>query len=162
MIPWHDRFETLLALNRVTWGALRFAWKQHALTEGQIERFANERYERSSEHSHKDEIALLACATMHPAESIEHALDLLATHERKGPDDAIDRWRLATLVALNAQSLSWDEVMLGIESIAAEFNYPEDMNSLSRYVTPDAPRGTDPVERLPAVIEALTQGLERT
>ncbi len=70
--------------------------------------------------------------------------------------DALEKWRLATLLALSKSSLSEEEKIDKLQEIYSEFDYPEDMSSCSIY----SQDSVDPLIAMSDVILSLKKNFK--
>lgn len=147
--------EVLENLNLLDWNVLIYGWQRGWVTSGDLNRFATTCLKSDLKGQQLRAVAKLTSAEKLSALEIDHLLPQLG-HKPSRPDStAADCWRLAKLVERHSQDLDWDEKVTQLESLAAEFGFPEDMQGCSRYSAGTA----DPLDEMESVIGKLKNQL---
>ncbi|MFN3160047.1 MAG: DUF2247 family protein [Rubinisphaera brasiliensis] len=147
--------EVLENLNLLGWDVLIYGRQRGWVTIGDLNRFATT-YLNSDLNDHQlRAVAKLTSAEKLPAWEIDHLPAQLGPNPLSRDSATADYWRLAKLVELHTQDLDWDEKVTQLESLAAEFGFPKDMQGCSRYSVGTA----DPLDEMESVIAKLKNQL---
>lgn len=140
----------LKKLDLVSWPTLLFGWKKGWVEKSDIADYATYLLSVDLDNDDKN-IAVLAGADFSDESEIENIM--LKVSGSTIEPEAIEKWRLATLIALNVSTLSDEEKLNKLQELYAEFDYPEDMSSCSIY----SQDSVDPLTAMSDVISALTE-----
>lgn len=140
--------EALKNLNLVCWPALLVGLQRGLATKSDVAEYAINLLSEDLDNGN-DNISALAFADSLDDTEIKELL--LLVDEDIDPHEVIERWRLATLIALSESALSEEEKLDKLQELYAEFDYPEDMASCSIY----SQNAIDPLAAMADVISAL-------
>lgn len=138
--------KNLTRLGLLDWSTIALGLGKNWIQKGEVVEYATSLLMSGTED---ENIALIACGG---SLSNDELLELV---ESQAYQVDIDRWRLAHLLAL-AQSNDSDQKKISkLQSVYAEFNYPEDMKSCSIY----SQDNEDPIVVMMSVIDGLKKRL---
>ena len=140
--------EVLKNLDLVCWPALFVGLQKGWVTKSDIADYATSLLSADLDNGDEN-IAVLASADSFDDSEVKELL--LQVGGSTAEPEAIEKWRLATLIALSDSALSEEEKIDKLQELYAEFDYPEYMSSCSIY----SHNSVDPLVAMSDVISAL-------
>ena len=152
----------LESLGFLDWCLLELGWDRGWVTKADLAAYATAKMLTDVTEADLAPIAMLSSPASLGDSDVTHVLKDLSTRYRRhnDSDHAIDKWRLAKLLVLQAQPIDWEEKVTRLEELGVEFGYPPDMRSCSRYVADKQSLTSDPIDAMRNVISQLKQRLE--
>ena len=148
-------FYILKSLDLLGWLTLLVGWERGWATKSDLEHYATDKLQNATCENDLVDTAILASAKQLDNAEIGQSLKQLAENTPERSQEALEKWRLARLIALQSQGLDWDEKVTRLEEIGADFGFPEDMRNCSRYAISDEATDSDPLESMANVIVGL-------
>lgn len=142
--------EVLKELDLVCWSALFVGLQKGWATKSDIADYATSLLSADLDNGDEN-IAVLAGSDSLDDSEVKGLL-LQVGGSTEDPE-AIEKWRLATLIALSESVLRKENKIDKLQELYAEFDYPEDMSSCSIY----SQDSVDPLAAMSGVISALKQ-----
>jgi hypothetical protein len=152
-------FEILKSLDLLSWTALSVGWERGWVTNTNVDEYATIQLQSDVSDVDLAAMATLASADQLDTREIAELLKQLAGREAEQDLITLDKWRLARLLELQATQLDWDEKVIRLEELAAEFGYPPDMRLCSRYVGSEEIHAPGPLDAMEDLISELKQRL---
>ncbi len=137
MIETLTPIEILKSLGLLSWSTLAVGWERGWVIKANLGDYATEQLQCETSDADLGPMATLSSANHLNEADIDKPLKQLADSATEGDQTALDKWRLAMLIALQSKQLDWDEKVTRLEELGAEFGYPPDMHLCSRYVSND-------------------------
>lgn len=144
-------FDMLDQLDLLDWSVLSVGYRRGWVVPNELSRFAMSVIAADeSDYELAAVAALTSAETLAPA-AVDRFLTQLSRRTPNTDDNALERWRLAKLLELQARDIDWDDKVTRLEELAVEFGYPSDMQGCSRY----SPGTSDPLNEMASVIHTL-------
>ena len=148
-----DTVKIMSELSLLGWGALLLGWHRGWINREDVSHYAVE-WLSARPHGNDGMVALLAAGELLADDELTDLMHRLADNEEadhcsppnqaESDSRAINSWRLARLIELVSRPGCRDERWQdAVEEVYAEFNYPEDMRSCSRYQSGVAGQSTE-------------------
>jgi hypothetical protein len=147
--------DVLAGLNLLSWGTLAYGRQRGWVTASDLSSFAAARIAADFDVSELPAAAELTSAERLSDVEVEYLLQQLSDLQPGRAANWPDSWRLAKMVELQSQDLSWDDKVARLEELAAEFGFPADMRGCSRY----SAGATDPLDEMAVVIANIKNQL---
>jgi hypothetical protein len=138
--------DELKELALICWSTLLVGLQKGWVTKSDIADYATKLLSKGIDNN--EDIAVLANADFYDDLEVKELM-LRITNEPNFEAAAVEKWRLAILLALNKSILPEEEKIDKLQELYAEFDYPEDMFSCSIY-------SQDTVDPLAAMVDVIS------
>ena len=145
----------LKELDLLCWSTLSVGQKRGWVTKTDIGDYAAKLLSDGLDNDN-EKIAVLAGANSYDEPEVKELM-LQLVNDSYTEVEALEKWRLATLLSLSKSSLSEEEKIDKLQEIYSEFDYPEDMSSCSIY----SQDSVDPLIAMSDVILSLKKNFKR-